>query len=73
MNLEVNLEKITPIIVACCILHNISLPFPDYLEVNTMDPPDKSASYFSESELHLNPNAAAKMEMEMIPLGATTA
>ena len=62
MNLEVKLKNVTPIIVACCILHNISLKFNDYLEESdTMDPPDESTDPNSATEFESNnPNAAAK-------------
>lgn len=59
--LEVNLEKATPIIVACCILHNVALKFPDYLqEMTTNDSPDAPTSNSSSGDSYVNPSAAAK-------------
>ncbi|XP_050706169.1 putative nuclease HARBI1 [Eriocheir sinensis] len=59
--LEVNLEKAAPIIAACCILHNVALKFPDYLqEASTMDSPNASPSDSVQVDSNVNPNAAAK-------------
>lgn len=63
MNLEVDLEHVTPIIVACCCLHNVALMFPDFLqevsdfEASTLDPSVEGLEDSSSNE-----NAVTKRE-----------
>lgn len=63
MNLEVDFEHVTPIIVACCCLHNVALMFPDFLqEVPDFDVSATDPSVDGLEDLSSNVNAVTKRE-----------
>lgn len=59
-HLEVDLDKVTPIIVACCIVHNVALMFPDILSVTEISTDDIQSDEHSHGNPH--PNASLKRE-----------
>ena len=61
-HLEVDIDKVTSIIVACCIVHNIALNFPDTLAITEVSTDDAE----SEEQSHSNPHPNATLKGEYL-------
>lgn len=62
LKLEVDLEHMSNIVVACCTLHNLALMFPDGLLMPTRPNVAYDESEVVQEALQANPNAVAKRQ-----------